>query len=488
MVEKTLGASDRLLVKRILLIALIARILVFGAASQGVFLIGEGRTQADLAQNILNGRGFMLSESMLYPEREEHAPPMLRRSFEFYRRVDGYYGALRPGQPTLFLVPGYAIFMAGVFAVFGAGNYLAVRGVQLILGLLTVLTGLKIAGRFLSGRYLFLGGLFFALNPFELYYEAIPATQALFSLLFLLGVLLSLKVLERSFKGGRTLLNASMTGVVWALAFYVRPVALPIMLWLILILPFTPVLKRITDKIKGAHETGGGSQWFSGRGFISALIILTVFSIFMLPWGLRNRDISGKFRIMPVQGGVNLWEYNGRIFTDHFENEAEGALLLYSDLREEYIGKLNSPELAEFPEFRDEPEWVRDEILYKRNIRFMLENPALTMRLISLRFVEFFKPFPLNSFSPLYTLAGLLALFWVLFFLWGGVVRCSYENGYEGFFLATIVAGYSLMHLLTASGTPHRIAIDFPMAIIALCGIRYSVRRYLAWRELNNAN
>ncbi|NOQ22691.1 MAG: hypothetical protein GQ565_08595 [Candidatus Aegiribacteria sp.] len=480
MVEKTL-------VRRILLIALVARILVFGAASQGVFMIGEGRVQADLAQNILSGKGFMLSESMLHPRGEEDASPMFRKSFEFYRRVDGYYGGLMPEQPTLFLVPGYAFFMAGIFAVFGISNYLAVRGVQLILGLITVFIGLKIAGRFLSGRYLFFAGLFFALNPFELYYEAIPATQALFSLFFLLGILLSLRILKSSLDGGRFLLNAFMAGIVWAAAFYVRPAALPIMAWLLLILPFTPALNRITGKFKGAYETEGEDRWFSIRGFISAVVILVVFSLLMLPWGLRNREISGTFRIMPVQGGVNLWEYNGRIFTDHFENEVEGALLLYSDLREDYIDRLNSPELVEFPEFRDEPEWVRDEILYERNIRFMLKNPVLTLRLISLRFVEFFKPFPLNSFSPLYTIAGLLALFWVLFFLWGGAVRCAFENGTEGFFLATLVSGYSLMHLLTASGTPHRIAIDFLMAILALYAIRYSLQRYLAWKELKNA-
>ena len=193
-------------------------------------------------------------------------------------------------------------------------------------------------------------------------------------------------------------MGASLTGLVWALAFYVRPASLPVMIWLLLILPFTPFLKGITEKLKGDIETGGNNRWFSSRGIISAVIILTVFSLLMLPWGLRNREISGTFRFMPAQGGVNLWEYNGRIFTEHFENETEGALLLYSDLREEYLGRLNSPELAEFPEFRDEPEWVRDEILYDRNIRFMLENPVLTVRLISLRFVEFFKPFPLNSF------------------------------------------------------------------------------------------
>ncbi len=484
--------AEKTLVKRILFIALIARVLVFGAASQGIFMIGEGRTQANLAENLLNGKGFMLSGSMMHPAGEENAPLMFQRAFEFYRRVDGYYGGLRPDQPTLFLVPGYAFFMASVFALSGPGNYLAVSGVQLILGLFTVLIGLKIAARFLHGRYLYYAGLFFALDPFELYYEAMPATQALFSLFFLLGLLLSLRVIEQtsSRSGEKTgyILNASIAGIVWAAAFYVRPVALPIMLWLLLLLPFAPILTRIVRRLRGKRETAVPGGWFSRRGFISSVIILGVFSVLMLPWGLRNMDITGTFRIMPVQGGVNLWEYNGRIFTDHFENEAEGAVLLYGDLREEYIGRLNSPELAEFPEFRDESEWVRDEILYDRNIRFMLRNPGLTLRLISLRFVEFFKPFPLNSFSPIYTAAGLLALFWVLFFMWGGAVRCFLEKGTEGLFLATMLAGYSVMHFLTASGTPHRVAIDFPMAIAAVYGISYSVRRYMAWKVLKNAD
>ena len=195
--------AEKTLTRRILLVAVVARLLVFVAALHGVFMLGAGRTQANLAENILHGKGFMLSESMMHPDGEEDAPPMFRNSFEFYRRVDGYYGALRPGRPTMFLVPGYAIFMAGIFAVFGSGTLLAVRGVQLISGVLTVLIGLKIAGRFLEGRYLLFAGLFIAIDPFELYYEALPATQALFSLLFLLAILISLRLIDRSLRGGR---------------------------------------------------------------------------------------------------------------------------------------------------------------------------------------------------------------------------------------------------------------------------------------------
>lgn len=477
--------EKRALTRRILLLALLARVVVFAAAGRGVFLIGEGRTQADLAMNLLQGRGFMLSAEMLHPPNEASAPQLFRNTFEFYRRVDGYYGAMRPERPTIFLVPGYAFFMAGVFAVFGPYNYLAVSGVQLILGLLTVLMGLRIAMRFLKGRYLLLAGLFFALNPFELYYEAVPATQAVFSLLFLLSIFLTLRLFERVGDRGGYLPQALLAGVSWAAAFYVRPVAIPVMVWAALLLPALPVLIRVLNgRNTGEKPVPGGV--FSVRGFSAGLTMLGVFALMMIPWGLRNMEVTGEFRIMPAQGGVNIWEYNGRIFTEHFEGEARGATLLYSNLRDEYMGKLESPELAEFPEFRNEPEWVRDSVLYDRSIRFMMANPGLTLRLITLRFVEMFKPFPLNAFSPLYTVAGLISLFWVLFFLWGGAVRTALNRGPEGFFLATLVAGYSLMHLLTATGTPHRVAIDSPMAILAAVGLEYSVRRYAARRKLKN--
>jgi len=392
---------------------------------------------------------------------------------------------MRPETPTMFLVPGYAIFMAGIFAVFGVGNLLAVRGIQLLLGLLTVLLGLRIASRFLSGKYLWFAGFFFALDPFEIYYEAIPATQALFSLLFLLSLLLSLRMME--YRGGWSgiILKSVMTGAAWSAAFYVRPVSLPLMVWFLLLLPFAPWLNRVLSRKRDPKCPHTGL--FAIRGLAASFAVLLVFVVLMLPWGLRNRSICGTFRIRPAQGEVNLWEYNGRIFTDHFEGEARGSLLLYSDLREEMLEILNSPELVEFPEFRDEPEWVRDDILYRRNISFMLANPILTLRLMTLRYVEFFKIFPLNSFSTAYTLAGIVSMFWLLFFLWGGVILAAKWFGTAGLYLATGVAGYALMHVLTASGTPHRVAVDYPMAILALIGVRYSIQRILASRSRADA-
>ncbi len=461
--------------RAVMAVALAARVAVLAAAAMGVFLIGEGRVQRDLAQNIMEGRGLMLSPEMLHPPGEAEASPMFRSTFEFYRDVDGYYGALRPGRPTTFLVPGYALFMAGVFSVLGR-SYLAVRGVQLLLGLLTVLLGYRLASRFLRGGWLTAAGLAMALNPFELYYEAIPATQALFTLLLTASLLMTVIMLSGRGPLRSLPLSALLTGACWGVAFLVRPAALPLAAWGMLLLPFSGSV----SKLRFGLRPNEGHRF--GRGLSAGLLAFAAFAAVLMPWGLRNRAVTGELRFLPTQGGVQLWEYNGRIFTSHFEHELQGARLLYGRLREQYMGQLDSPELAEFPDFEEEPEWVRDSVLYSRNIRFMRANPVLTLRLMSLRFVELFKPFPLNAFSPGYTLAGLLFFFPVLLFLWGGALLILRE-GAGGVYLSTAVAGYCLMHILTAAGTPHRVSIDFPMVIMAVYGLRHAVARLAASRR-----
>jgi len=52
-----------------------------------------------------------------------------------------------------------------------------------------------------------------------------------------------------------------------------------------------------------------------------------------------------------------------------------------------------------------------------------------------------------------------------------------------GIFLIGGVWGYVLMHLITAGGTPHRVAIDFPLIVIATIGLKTAVLRFRAGRD-----
>ena len=437
----------------LLILALLARLLVGILAVRGSFLLGEGRMQAALAGRMMEGKGFSIPSSMLNPDiPPERSNPLIERTFRFYREVDGFYGVMRPERPTTFLVPGYAVFLCGVYSVFGVGNHLAVRLVQLLMGMATVALGLALARRFLTGRRYALAGVFIALDPFELYYEAIPATQALFSLLFVGGLLLSLRLINRP--GPKVGLAA---GLVWACAFYVRPAALPVFLWTI---PVALAARRL-----------------SRASIAGCAIAVAAFFAAMAPWMARNARVSGEPRLLPTQGGVNLWEAVGRPLTGHFRDEALGARTLYGPTREYWMERVRDRELAEFPDFRNEPEWVRDSVLYSRLSRFVARNPVYYLHTMALRFAELFKPFPLNAFSPLYILAGLAGFFWVLLFAGGGSILAALRGGAEGIFLATTVWGYSLMHLLTVSGTPHRVAIDFPLIVLATMGLAHSWKR-----------
>ncbi len=439
------------LVLNVLGLALLARLAVFYLAANGFFLVGEGQVQANIAENILSGRGFMLSESMFHdpdPRRDAH--------LEFFRETGGFYGVLIPGQPTTFLVPGCALFQAFVFMVTSPGNLLAVIGVQLALGLLTVFLGMRLASRFLSGRWYAAAGIFMALDPFELYYQAIPATQALFSLLFVAGLLFSLRFLEKPCLSGGV-----QAGLLWGVTFMVRPAALPMVLWLALI---------------------ALAAWkFSKKMIPSVLLMILVFGAVLTPWVLRNKSTMDRYQLLPLQGGVQMWEFNGRVFSDRFLNEMEGARLLYGPVRDTWISRLNSPELAEFPVFTTESEFERDSILYSRQSKFLKSNPVVFLHLSACRFAEFFKPFPLNQYSPVHTLLGLLSFAWVGVFFLSGVLLML-RRGWSGVFMAGVIAGYILMHLLTASGTPHRVALDIPLVTASLIAVKYCLERFRAGR------
>jgi hypothetical protein len=438
----------------ILLLAGLVRIPVFALASIGYFPVGEGQVQLDLARNILNGKGFQLSQSMMFaPERER--TEFGGYQMEFYRRVDGFYGVLRPGQPTMYLVPGMALFLAAVMLVFGQTNLLAIQGVQLLLGILTVFMGYRIASRFLSGRWLYAAGALLAVSPYELYYQAIPATQGVFSVLITAGFLFSLRTLEKPGFG-----RGSLAGLVWGAAFMVRPIALPIAGLLV-------VLMLIYSR-------------FSGRSLLAFAGVALCFAAVLLPWGIRNRRVTGDFAVMPTQGGLILWEFNGRVFSDHFRYEQPGAVLLYQPIRDRWLGRLSRPELAEFPDFTDETESHRDSVLSHRQLEFLRSNPLVFGELVLSRFVDLFKPFPLNDTSRIHAASGLLWYFWMLVFAVAGGILLLKKASAVCVFLVFGTGGYLLSHLLMAGGTPYRVAVDLPLLVMALYALRYSVMRFRA--------
>ena len=82
-------------------------------------------------------------------------------------------------QPTLIRLPGYPLFLAACFLVFGIGNFAAVLWLQVMLDLAACVLLSVLARRLFGGRAAALCLLLGCLCPFTANYTATPLTETL---------------------------------------------------------------------------------------------------------------------------------------------------------------------------------------------------------------------------------------------------------------------------------------------------------------------
>jgi hypothetical protein len=176
-------------------------------------------------------------------------------------------------RPTLIRLPGYPIFLAACFILFGHANYLAVVLVQLALDILgCILLGL-LAARIFTPRAGLITLWLAALCPFTANYTAAALTETV----SIFCVTLALFALERfttHYRLGTRSLGWQITiGCALSFAVLVRPdqgllaaAVIPAMLWLV----FTTPSRSFTQRIAPAAS--------------ATLIVLLP----LLLWGIRN--------------------------------------------------------------------------------------------------------------------------------------------------------------------------------------------------------
>ena len=137
-------------------------------------------------------------------------------------------------QPTLIRLPGYPLFLAACFAVFGAGNYVAVMVVQMLVDLAGCALLGMLAER-LAGRRAGLAAVWLAaLCPFTANYSVVVLAETL----SVFCVVVALVALERWVSGGRAWGWVLVLGCALSGAVMLRPdegilaaAILPVMLW-----------------------------------------------------------------------------------------------------------------------------------------------------------------------------------------------------------------------------------------------------------------
>jgi len=172
-------------------------------------------------------------------------------------------------RPTLIRLPGYPLFLAVCFLLFGNANYVAVICVQAVLDLLTCVLLGRLAGQLWGVRAGRIALGLATLCPFTANYAAAPLTETL----SLLCAVLAFYALAR-WSALRSLCWAAVLGLSLAYAVLLRPdqgllaaAILPAMLWIALTRGRPASLPRR----------------FAAPTFACALVVLP-----LLLWGVRN--------------------------------------------------------------------------------------------------------------------------------------------------------------------------------------------------------
>lgn len=191
----------------------------------------------------------------------------------------GVYGYLSNGEPNAYVTPGYPLFLALIFSIFGFGvkSVLYVKYVQSVLSVLSIilvyLIGNKIANRYVG---IFAAVLTAFYPPLVLYCRYL-FTETLYIFLFLLYFLIQLIAIDKE-----SLRLHFLSGFLIAAAILVRPL-------IFILAPLPYIYKYFTVKENKKAVLKQFSVFLSG------------FVLLMLPWWIRNIVTMHRFIFLCTQ-------------------------------------------------------------------------------------------------------------------------------------------------------------------------------------------
>lgn len=206
--------------------------------------------------------------------------------------------SMEPGVPTPVRAPGFPVFLAAVYLIFGHSP-LAAALFQALLGGLCCLLVYDIAVKFAGEREALLAAWLMALSPVPIAYTGLLLSETLFTLLLLSSVALY----ARSDAGDRTALLAA-SGALLGLATLTRPTTI-----------LFPGAVALALLIAGR-----------GRPVRKFLIFALAFAAAILPWTARNHSRFGVLLPVATGGSTCLYatgvEAEGGTYQQGFEQIA----------------------------------------------------------------------------------------------------------------------------------------------------------------------
>ena len=330
--------------------------------------------------------------------------------------------------PTARRTPGYPVFIASVFRVFGR-NFNAVRGVQCVLDVVSVAAIFGLTLLLTESRAAaLLAALGYAIYPPAILSTTYIMTETLYTLLLLVFALACVLALK-----ARNLTLYLTAGIMLGLAVLTRPGGF--------LLPVAVLVVALFVR---------RTVW---RGLV---ILMLAFVVTILPWGIRNKHVLGKFTVTSTLIGHNLYKGN------HLPSQ--GAYFWSTD-------SLLTPDLKQ--RLTGVSEVQKDSILQAEAVKGILENKGAVVLLMLKKIPRLWLNLGYGRAPSRQSLAIAALHLLIIGFAFFGVFKIPGGIRYLSFVPITTVLLSSLLYLTVAS----EVRFVFPLVPMLL---PYSAVGFLA--------
>lgn len=263
------------------------------------------------------------------------------------------------GQLTSLRPPLYPTFVAAIYSVLGVGNYAAVRAVQFVLSLVTVVIIYRIGCLAWSQRVGRWAAAALCFYPSLLGYNNLLLSEVLYTFLVVALIWSAAASLQRN-----SLMLLAVLGVVLGLGALTRSI-----LWL-----FAPLLGLYLLVVwKGPWP----------KRVLAAAVPMLMFSAVIAPWTVRNTNLQNTFTTIDVMGGRNAMMGNYE-YTPLERSWATIELVQGDNAWHRVLAR-------ETPGYSALTQGQIDKLAMKHGIRFAFQNPGLTLQRDIVKFFNFWQ-------------------------------------------------------------------------------------------------
>jgi 4-amino-4-deoxy-L-arabinose transferase-like glycosyltransferase len=354
------------------------------------------------------------------------------------------------GKRKVLRTPGYPVFLAACIRMFG-DSPTAARHTQAALGAVSCALLFALVRRLTDDRTAWIAAWLAVFYPFAVFLSAVLLSESVFTFTLLLQLLFLSRLCDNLFRDPRDrgksglvtrsvtattgwmTLWAGLTGAIGAAATLVRPSWVLATPAIGLVMPLMVLVsRRVGRRVSLATVT---------------LVMLMAFAGTLVPWWVRNWQVTGHFVPTTLWVGASLF--------DGWNERATGASNMeFMDRPEEY---------GLDPEMNSMGEWEQDQYLRREAIRFAQSHPQRASQLAAIKFARFWNPRPNAAewSSGVMRAVSLLTVTPVLALIGFGAWRLR-RRALVVALLTLPVLYFSVVHLVFVSSVRYREAALLP--------------------------